>query len=391
MRQNRHDIFIERGFASLNDILKFRQQERFYSESEIAWILSQILDGFVTLEQNGIVHSDIKPLNIILVEKNINGKTKTFYKISDFGVSYFMGDFNLVSSSEIRGFTQDYVAPEILEARKDKLDSPIKPFLGDVYSLGVMVFEMMGVDPKDVIKIARGVKKVPLVIKKKYPKILKNAFKMVHDVNFRKSFAYFKRKIEKIEGKTDPNEHNLREKILFEKKKNMNNSMNFYVHDYWREEWILENWKKYHIPSLKAEKVIMEESNRFLRNFFDGFVKLKIFKAEEVEKKIKMVIQTDNLIRNSVERKQQGILIEAVELMREALSKCEETFGSFAIKSNGILFMIFCKRKLGKLKSLVKMIVSEKFMSISPIQNMMKMNLFFFDNIKKTKKTLRKN
>ena len=120
--------------------------------------------------------------------------------------------------------------------------------------------------PKNVIKIARGVKKVPLVIKKKYPKILKNAFKMVHDVNFRKSFAYFKRKIEKIEGKTDPNEHNLREKILFEKKKNMNNSMNFYVHDYWREEWILENWKKHQNHGLKDEEAIMEESKILLNH-----------------------------------------------------------------------------------------------------------------------------
>ncbi|MCC5635326.1 serine/threonine protein kinase [Nostoc sp. CHAB 5844] len=80
-----------------------------------------------------LVHRDIKPANILVLPDPILGK---LIKILDFGIAKFINYANTVSTN--RGFngTLPYCSPEQLEG--GEIDSR-----SDIYSLGVMMFEML--------------------------------------------------------------------------------------------------------------------------------------------------------------------------------------------------------------------------------------------------------
>jgi len=80
-----------------------------------------------------LVHRDIKPANILVIPDPILGQ---LVKILDFGIARFLNYTSTGSTS--RGFngTLPYCSPEQLDG--EKLDSR-----SDIYSLGVMMFEML--------------------------------------------------------------------------------------------------------------------------------------------------------------------------------------------------------------------------------------------------------
>lgn len=80
-----------------------------------------------------LVHRDIKPANILVIPDPILGQ---LVKILDFGIARFLNYTSTASTN--RGFngTLPYCSPEQLDG--EKLDSR-----SDIYSLGVMMFEML--------------------------------------------------------------------------------------------------------------------------------------------------------------------------------------------------------------------------------------------------------
>lgn len=88
----------------------------------------QIAEGLQHAHVHKIVHCDIKPLNI-LVGKNLNPK------IADFGIAKMVSNQTLVYTNSIMGSVH-YISPE--QASGEKVTC-----LSDVYSLGVMLFEML--------------------------------------------------------------------------------------------------------------------------------------------------------------------------------------------------------------------------------------------------------
>ncbi|MDF5706862.1 MAG: serine/threonine-protein kinase [Nostoc sp. S4] len=80
-----------------------------------------------------LVHRDIKPANILVIPEPILGH---LVKILDFGIAKFLNYTSTASTS--RGFngTLPYCSPEQLDG--EKLDGR-----SDIYSLGVMMFEML--------------------------------------------------------------------------------------------------------------------------------------------------------------------------------------------------------------------------------------------------------
>ncbi|WP_066378659.1 MULTISPECIES: serine/threonine-protein kinase [unclassified Anabaena] len=80
-----------------------------------------------------LVHRDIKPANILVVPDPILGQ---LVKILDFGIAKFVNYAVTVSTNKGFHGTLPYCSPEQLEG--EKLDSR-----SDIYSLGVMMFEML--------------------------------------------------------------------------------------------------------------------------------------------------------------------------------------------------------------------------------------------------------
>ncbi len=94
---------------------------------EILFLSKQILSALSHVHEKGIVHSDIKPQNIVIVGSGT-------IKLMDFGISKTLSNQTEEISDTAVGTVQ-YVSPEQAEGKP--LD-----YLSDLYSFGVMLYEM---------------------------------------------------------------------------------------------------------------------------------------------------------------------------------------------------------------------------------------------------------
>jgi serine/threonine protein kinase len=101
-------------------------------------IAAQVADALFASHQHGIIHRDLKPENIYLIAKGAN---KDFVKVLDFGLAKLTSAGEEKVSHKTRTGsvmgTPFYMAPEQCEG-KASIDHR-----ADVYSLGVILFEML--------------------------------------------------------------------------------------------------------------------------------------------------------------------------------------------------------------------------------------------------------
>lgn len=104
------------------------------SRRRIARIFGQLLDVLAVAHAENVVHRDMKPENVMLVDD-----ADDRIKVLDFGIAYVAdrtaGDVRLTRTGEFRG-TAHYMAPEQWKA------AGVGP-KADVYALGVMLFEAL--------------------------------------------------------------------------------------------------------------------------------------------------------------------------------------------------------------------------------------------------------
>lgn len=105
---------------------------------ELTDAVVQITNGLKYLHQNGIVHQDIKPANILI--DNTGGKTT--YVLSDFGISSktktkLSHSVNLKNQGT--NMTEAYAPPEKFSSKKADRKPDRK---GDIFSFGISVYEL---------------------------------------------------------------------------------------------------------------------------------------------------------------------------------------------------------------------------------------------------------
>ncbi|MDB4981706.1 MAG: serine/threonine protein kinase, partial [Myxococcales bacterium] len=100
-------------------------------------IAAQIADALSASHAHGVVHRDLKPENIFLVAR---GDDPSFVKVLDFGVAKLVNNDDTspikTAAGTVMG-TPYYMAPEQCQGRSE-LDAR-----ADIYSLGVVLFEML--------------------------------------------------------------------------------------------------------------------------------------------------------------------------------------------------------------------------------------------------------
>ena len=100
-------------------------------------IAAQVADALAASHTHGIIHRDLKPENIFLIHK---GGSNDFVKVLDFGLAKLTVGDEKVSHKTRTGSvmgTPYYMSPEQCEGRPN-IDQR-----ADVYSLGIILFEMM--------------------------------------------------------------------------------------------------------------------------------------------------------------------------------------------------------------------------------------------------------
>jgi len=98
-----------------------------FRQDEAVFIVGQLLEGLGCAHGLGVVHRDVKPANILLVE---NGRVK----VTDFGLSR-IGVSTLTQSGSLLG-TPSYMSPE--QCRGDEAD-----YRSDLFSAGVVLHELL--------------------------------------------------------------------------------------------------------------------------------------------------------------------------------------------------------------------------------------------------------
>jgi serine/threonine protein kinase len=121
--------FIAMEFVEGHNLKEVLSQGRALSFEQIADIIAQVGEALDFAHAKGIVHRDVQPANIILIEGNRA-------KITDFGIAKIAsGAANLTSTGQFLG-TPNYMAPEQIKG------APVDGRT-DIFALGICLYECL--------------------------------------------------------------------------------------------------------------------------------------------------------------------------------------------------------------------------------------------------------
>lgn len=96
--------------------------------AETVDIISQLTDGLAHAHDSYIIHRDIKPQNIMILEDGM-------VKITDFGIAMALNASDLTQTNSVMGSVH-YLPPEQASGKGSTIKS-------DIYSLGILMYEML--------------------------------------------------------------------------------------------------------------------------------------------------------------------------------------------------------------------------------------------------------
>uniref|UniRef100_A0ACB8F1A5 Death-associated protein kinase 3 n=1 Tax=Sphaerodactylus townsendi TaxID=933632 RepID=A0ACB8F1A5_9SAUR len=128
--ENKTDVVLILELVSGGELFDFLAEKESLTEEEATQFLKQILDGVYYLHSKRIAHFDLKPENIMLLDKNVPSPR---IKLIDFGIAH-----KIEAGNEFKNIfgTPEFVAPEIvnyepLGLEADMCLSGASPFLGE--------------------------------------------------------------------------------------------------------------------------------------------------------------------------------------------------------------------------------------------------------------------
>lgn len=110
---------------NLKDLVKKRGK---LTVTEVVDIMGQIADGLSVAHDSYIIHRDIKPQNIMILENGL-------VKITDFGIAMAMNATQLTQTNSVMGSVH-YLPPEQASGKGSTLKS-------DIYSMGILMYELL--------------------------------------------------------------------------------------------------------------------------------------------------------------------------------------------------------------------------------------------------------
>ncbi|ELP92416.1 serine/threonine protein kinase HT1, putative [Entamoeba invadens IP1] len=118
-------------FGSLNDLITHKNKEENNMNKRVKFMLDAS-KGILYLHENGILHRDIKPDNILIFSLDLNEKVNA--KLTDFGSSRNI-NMLMTNMTFTKGIgTPKFMSPEVLKKEKYKKSS-------DIYSFAITMYE----------------------------------------------------------------------------------------------------------------------------------------------------------------------------------------------------------------------------------------------------------
>jgi hypothetical protein len=115
------------------------QAKRVYDERELFGMIRQLSSGLACLHSFDMVHEDVKPENIYLMNVSHGGEVTVRYKIGDFGlIKHLSGDDFDEDGQE--GDSR-YLAKEVLNGSLNSSD-PASRSKSDIFSLGLTIYQL---------------------------------------------------------------------------------------------------------------------------------------------------------------------------------------------------------------------------------------------------------
>ena len=111
-----------------DSLAKILEQRKFLPQMEVLDIVAQTARALYAAHQEGLVHRDVKPGNLLITPE---GQVK----ITDFGIARVADQVSLTATGQVMGTVQ-YLAPEQATGK------PATPST-DIYSLGIVAYEAL--------------------------------------------------------------------------------------------------------------------------------------------------------------------------------------------------------------------------------------------------------
>ncbi len=139
--------FLALEYVEGEDLLAFVRRRNLDLRERVGLFL-QVLDAIDFAHRRLVVHRDLKPGNVMV---SSDGRAK----LLDFGISKIVDpDDSMVTRTELRAFTPAYASPEQLRGERATVAT-------DIYSLGVMLYEILAGRRPDAPRVAAGLARDP--------------------------------------------------------------------------------------------------------------------------------------------------------------------------------------------------------------------------------------